>query len=90
MTMAAGKRPKGEARRAQALSRAREVHMSPARKDSPLFSWNPFAAWDTSQEVETDSGERSGSESLETTLPASVETEEEDGAMGPEGFTPWF
>lgn len=69
-----------------------EVVMSPARSGPPLILWNPFMAWESSQlAIETNPADRPGSESLESALPASVETADaEDAVMAPEGFTHWF
>ena len=69
-----------------------EVLMSPARSGPPLIAWNPFMEWESSQsDLGTDPADQSGSESIESALPGSVETaDEEDAVMAPEGFTHWF
>ena len=66
--------------------------MSPAKSGPPLMAWNPFMDWESSQTtLETDPAERRGLESIESALPASVETADaEDAVMAPEGFTHWF
>ncbi len=69
-----------------------EVLMSPARSGPPLITWNPFMDWESSQlALETVPADRRGSESIESALPASVETADAgDAVMAPEGFTHWF
>ena len=69
-----------------------EVLMSPAKNGPPLIAWNPFMEWQSSQSVlDPDPADHRESESIESALPASVETaDEEDAVMAPEGFTHWF
>ena len=56
------------------------------------MAWNPFMDWESSQStLDIDPADRRGSESIESALPASVETADaEDAVMAPEGFTHWF